>query len=86
MCEIAQIMYRNYICLDVETRWNSTYLMLETSMKFQKIFEMMEYEDHDYLKVLLSEKENGALEPSEKEKKKKSHKEKKPTSPPSLED
>ena len=26
------------LCLDVKTRWNSTYLMLETSFKFVRVF------------------------------------------------
>ncbi|RYE17496.1 MAG: DUF4413 domain-containing protein, partial [Sphingobacteriaceae bacterium] len=29
------------LCLDVPTRWNSTYLMLETALKYQKAFDMM---------------------------------------------
>ncbi|PWA48961.1 zinc finger, BED-type [Artemisia annua] len=31
-------------CLDVDTRWNSTFLMLETALKFQSAFERV-YED-----------------------------------------
>ncbi|XP_060675800.1 zinc finger BED domain-containing protein RICESLEEPER 2-like [Ziziphus jujuba] len=36
------------VCLDVPTRWNSTYLMLESALKFQKAFERMEEEDGHY--------------------------------------
>ncbi|CAL5336331.1 unnamed protein product [Camellia sinensis] len=33
------------LCLDVPTRWNSTYLMLEVAEKFQKAFECLEEDD-----------------------------------------
>ncbi|KAI9083360.1 hypothetical protein K1719_034726 [Acacia pycnantha] len=33
------------LCLDVPTRWNSTYLMLETAQKFEAAFKR--YEDKD---------------------------------------
>jgi hypothetical protein len=34
--------------LDVITRWNSTYLMLKTVLKFRKAFEVLESEDQKY--------------------------------------
>ncbi|KAH9698266.1 BED-type domain-containing protein [Citrus sinensis] len=34
---------------DVSTRWNSTYLMLESALKFQKAFERMEDDDRHYV-------------------------------------
>ncbi|KAH9750241.1 BED-type domain-containing protein [Citrus sinensis] len=34
---------------DVSTRWNSTYLMLESALKFQKAFERMEDDDQHYV-------------------------------------
>ena len=36
------------VCLDVPTRWNSTYLMLEAAIKYKKAFIRME-EDKDQL-------------------------------------
>ncbi|KAF7841239.1 zinc finger BED domain-containing protein RICESLEEPER 2-like [Senna tora] len=36
------------VCLDIMTRWNSTYLMLEHALKFQKVFDRMEDEDDGY--------------------------------------
>ncbi|KAK9757677.1 hypothetical protein RND81_01G178600 [Saponaria officinalis] len=33
-----KIESKSSVCLDVETRWNSTYLMLESSLKFKKAF------------------------------------------------
>ncbi|KAK8918232.1 hypothetical protein KSP39_PZI022073 [Platanthera zijinensis] len=38
----AQINCKSLLCLDVETRWNSTYLMLETAIKFEKAFDGLE--------------------------------------------
>ena len=34
---------KSVLCLDVPTRWNSTYLMLETAQKFEKVFIRMDY-------------------------------------------
>ncbi|KAF7807266.1 zinc finger BED domain-containing protein RICESLEEPER 2-like [Senna tora] len=36
------------VCLDIVTRWNSTYLMLEHALKFQKVFDRMEDDDDRY--------------------------------------
>ncbi|KAF7812445.1 zinc finger BED domain-containing protein RICESLEEPER 2-like [Senna tora] len=36
------------VCLDIVTGWNSTYLMLEHALKFQKVFDRMEDEDDGY--------------------------------------
>ncbi|KAF7838915.1 zinc finger BED domain-containing protein RICESLEEPER 2-like [Senna tora] len=36
------------VCLNIVTRWNSTYLMLEHALKFQKVFDRMEDEDDGY--------------------------------------
>ncbi|KAJ0527824.1 putative HAT dimerization domain, ribonuclease H-like superfamily, hAT-like transposase, RNase-H [Helianthus annuus] len=35
-------------CLDVETRWNSTFLMLETALKFSKAFDRIQDVDFSY--------------------------------------
>ncbi|KAL1209432.1 putative AC transposase [Cardamine amara subsp. amara] len=37
------------LSLDVETRWNSTYLMLESALKQKKAFDMLVLEDEKYL-------------------------------------
>ncbi|XP_075671983.1 zinc finger BED domain-containing protein RICESLEEPER 2-like [Castanea sativa] len=39
---------KSLLCLDVPTRWNSTYLMLETAEKFEKVFLRMDFEDDGY--------------------------------------
>ncbi|KAJ0915548.1 putative transcription factor/ chromatin remodeling BED-type(Zn) family [Helianthus annuus] len=36
--EEEKIESKSLVCLDVETRWNSTYLMLESAIKFKKAF------------------------------------------------
>ncbi|KAM5546439.1 zinc finger BED domain-containing protein RICESLEEPER 2-like, partial [Rosa sericea] len=39
--ERQKIPCRGLVCLDVPTRWNSTYLMLEAGLKFKKAFTLM---------------------------------------------
>ncbi|WVY90741.1 hypothetical protein V8G54_036257 [Vigna mungo] len=43
------ISYKGIVCLDIETRWNSTYLMLEASLKYKDAFE----EDWEYARSIL---------------------------------
>ncbi|XP_022871746.1 zinc finger BED domain-containing protein RICESLEEPER 2-like [Olea europaea var. sylvestris] len=40
---------KSIVFLDVSTRWNSTYLMLKTALKFEKAFDKLEEEDVQYL-------------------------------------
>ena len=42
-------MTRGSLPLDVKTRWNSTYLMLDQAIKFMAAFEKMEAEDKPYI-------------------------------------
>ena len=42
------ITSKGLVCLDVATRWNSTYRMLESASKFQKAFERLEEDDRDF--------------------------------------
>ena len=37
--EIEKIQSKSLLCLDVSTRWNSTYLMLDAAQKFERVFE-----------------------------------------------
>ena len=39
---------KSLLCLDVPTRWNSTYLMLEAACKFENAFERMEEDDTNF--------------------------------------
>ncbi|KAJ9538464.1 hypothetical protein OSB04_031197, partial [Centaurea solstitialis] len=54
--EKVKIETKGLVCLDVETRWNSTYLMLESAIKFQSAFDMLEEQDIKYNTELLSSK------------------------------
>ncbi|XP_019447197.1 PREDICTED: zinc finger BED domain-containing protein RICESLEEPER 1-like [Lupinus angustifolius] len=36
------------LCLDVPTRWNSTYLMLESAIKYKHVFEKLHMSDDNY--------------------------------------
>ncbi|KAK9901918.1 hypothetical protein M0R45_001852 [Rubus argutus] len=50
-----RIEAKGLVLLDVPTRWNSTYLMLETALKFKKAFERMEDDDDAYLTYFLDD-------------------------------
>ena len=39
---------KSHLCLDTATRWNSTYIMLESAVKFDKVFLRMDFEDEGY--------------------------------------
>ncbi|XP_015948697.1 zinc finger BED domain-containing protein RICESLEEPER 2-like [Arachis duranensis] len=51
---IAQknIPLKSLVCIDVETRWNSTYLMLVAALKHQKAFELLEIQDKKFVEEL----------------------------------
>ncbi|KAG8651936.1 hypothetical protein MANES_06G036850v8 [Manihot esculenta] len=38
-CEMEGIQSKSSLCLDVSTRWNSTYLMLSSALKFENAFD-----------------------------------------------
>ncbi|XP_070048899.1 zinc finger BED domain-containing protein RICESLEEPER 2-like [Nicotiana tomentosiformis] len=48
--EKVKIDNHGLLSLDVETRWNSTYIMLDTAVKFEKAFTRMYVDDHKYQK------------------------------------
>ncbi|XP_077222095.1 zinc finger BED domain-containing protein RICESLEEPER 2-like [Tasmannia lanceolata] len=47
--EKEKITYKGLLCLDIQTGWNSAYLMLDAALKFQKAFEWMAEEESSYL-------------------------------------
>ncbi|KAL4279280.1 hypothetical protein GQ457_03G012660 [Hibiscus cannabinus] len=50
--EEENITSKSYVCLDIETRWNSTFLMLETALKFKKAFDNLYTNGGAYCKEL----------------------------------
>ncbi|KAK7280163.1 hypothetical protein RJT34_25225 [Clitoria ternatea] len=46
--QFSRISSKKLVCLDVPTRWNSTYLMLDAAEGFQSAFEKLEHEDPTY--------------------------------------
>lgn len=54
-CKEVNIESRALLCLDVTTRWNSTYLMLDSAMKFRRAFGALE-SDANYTKYFDEEK------------------------------
>ncbi|KAF7831984.1 zinc finger BED domain-containing protein RICESLEEPER 2-like [Senna tora] len=54
VCE-CNIESKLMVTLDVPTRWNSTYTMLDTAEKFEKAFDRLEFDDLNYLSVLNNE-------------------------------
>ncbi|RZB96104.1 putative AC transposase [Glycine soja] len=51
----ANINCDQMIVLDEPTKWNSTYLMLVVAEKFEKAFNLLEFEDDSYVKSLDNE-------------------------------
>jgi len=39
------------MCIDIPTRWNSTYLMLSTAEKYQKAFDLLGEDEHNHFVV-----------------------------------
>ncbi|KAG7943234.1 hypothetical protein I3843_15G028400 [Carya illinoinensis] len=64
-CDSEDITCKSSVCLDVPTRWNSTFMMLDRAEKFQKAFQRLEDEDSGYVKSLGeddSEEDDGVSE------------------------
>ena len=50
---VEKIQSKSSLCLDVSTRWNSTYLMLDAAQKFEKAFEAFDDVDPYYKNELM---------------------------------
>ena len=62
----ARIAYKGLISLDVETRWNSTYLMLQAALKYKTAFDLLKIADAKFVKEL-SKKNGGKGVPNEED-------------------
>lgn len=51
---MANITCKKTLCLDVSTRWNSIYLILDTAQKFQHAFERYKLVDHGLVNYLVT--------------------------------
>jgi len=51
--EKLHIKCKKSLCLDVATRWNSTYLMLEAAEKFEKVFVRLGQSEPRYVSYFL---------------------------------
>lgn len=60
-----KIEYKGLLTLD--TRWNSIYLMLETTIKFEKAFERYEEKDEKYLGHFKEDDNGNYVRPSTSE-------------------
>ncbi|XP_055803645.1 zinc finger BED domain-containing protein RICESLEEPER 2-like [Solanum dulcamara] len=61
--EKVKIDTHGLLTLDIETRWNSTYMMLDTVVKFERAFSRMYDNDHKYLKYCLEINNVGGYPP-----------------------
>jgi hypothetical protein len=43
--EREKLNYKGFLCLDVSTRWNSTFKMLKSAEKCQNVFKLLEEYD-----------------------------------------
>ncbi|XP_054817609.1 zinc finger BED domain-containing protein RICESLEEPER 2-like [Prosopis cineraria] len=53
LVEKMKIDSKKLLSMDCPTRWNSTYIMLESAIKFCSVFERMEQQDNDYRNFFL---------------------------------
>ena len=59
--EMLGMESKSLLCLDIPTRWNSTYLTLETAEKFEKVFLRMDFEDDGYSSYFRSKEDSGGF-------------------------
>lgn len=69
--EREKIKCEKLVCLDVETRWNSTYTMLEIAVKYEGAFDRMLIEDLNYERFFKHEEEEAWENNTRKRKSKK---------------
>lgn len=47
-----RIASKRILCLDIQTHWNSNYLMLGAALKFEKVFERFEEQNSGFVSQL----------------------------------
>ena len=52
---------KSLLCLEVPTKMNSTYLMLENVQKFEKVFIRMDFEDDSYSLYFMNKENSGGM-------------------------
>ena len=55
------MVFKSLLSLDVPTRWNLTYIMLEIAKKFEKVFLRMDFEDDGYSSYFRTKEDSGGL-------------------------
>ena len=59
--KILGIESKSLLCLNIAARWNSTYVMLESAVKFEKVFLRMDFEDKCYNTQFHKQQTSGGL-------------------------
>ena len=59
--EMLGMESKSLLSLDVSTRWNSTYIMLEIAENFEKVFLQMDFEDYGYSSYFRTKEDGGGL-------------------------
>lgn len=63
--ENVKIESKGLVIMDVSTRWNSTFLMLQSAIKFRKAFDRLKEDDGHYVRYFQGELKNGPPEASD---------------------
>ncbi|XP_026452255.1 zinc finger BED domain-containing protein RICESLEEPER 2-like [Papaver somniferum] len=62
---LAKINYKKALNLDVYTRWNNTYLMLEAAQRYEKVFAMLAQIGKDFQERFIFEQDKESVLPSD---------------------
>ena len=62
--EMLGMEFKSLLYLDVPTRWNSTYLMLEAVENFEKLFLRMDFENDGYSPYFRTKGDDGGMRSS----------------------